>query len=340
MKDNKKADIIAVAKAARVSASTVSRCFNHPDVVKPATRKKVDAAVRRLGYIRNRAAQTIHGIRSGTVGLIVPTIDHAIFAEVVQAFSETTDQEGFTILVGTHGYDLNREYAIARKLMEHRVDGLVLVGLEHSSETFALIERQEIPATLLWNYADTSPLPCVGADNFQAGQLIARHVVDKGHRDIALVFPPVTDNDRASDRLSGVKQVLSDAGITVKDTWRIEAPYSVTEAKSAVMKLLTSGDRPSAMICGNDVLAWGALHAARARDIPVPGTLSITGIGDFKGSKDMEPALTTVRIPARTIGNQAARQIIAAIVQPDAALTNENCRVELVPRATCASIET
>ena len=91
----KKADIIAVGRAAGVSISTVSRAFNHPDLVKPATRKKIDRAVRKLGYIRNRAAQTMHGIRSGTIGVVVPTIDHTIFAEVIQAFSDAVDEHGF-----------------------------------------------------------------------------------------------------------------------------------------------------------------------------------------------------------------------------------------------------
>lgn len=337
MKTSKKADIVAVAKAAKVSPSTVSRCFNHPDMVNPATRKKVDRAVRRLGYIRNRAAQTIHGIRSGTVGLIVPTIDQAIFSQVIQAFTETTDAEGFTILVGTHGYDLGREYGLARKLLEHRVDGLVLVGLDHSEETYGLIERQEIPATLLWNYATQTRLPCVGADNVDAGRKVAQHLIDLGHRDIAVMFPPVKDNDRASDRLVGVTEVLNGAGVTVSQDRVLEAFYSITEAKRVALEFFEqSPSLPSAIICGNDVLAWGVLNAARARGLSVPRDLAIAGIGDFKGSKDIEPALTTVRVPARQIGHAAALQIVAAITQPDVVLHNENCAVELMPRATTA----
>ena len=334
MKAHKKADIVAVAKAAKVSASTVSRCFNHPDMVNPATRKKVDKAVRRLGYIRNRAAQTIHGIRSGTVGLVVPTIDQAIFSEVIQAFTETTDAEGFTILVGTHGYDLDREYALVRKLLEHRVDGLALVGLDHSEETYGLIERQEIPATILWNYAPESRLPCVGADNVEAGRTIARHMIDLGHRDIALLFPPTKDNDRALGRFVGVAEVLAAKGVTVPDKWVLESFYSITEAKRVAIELLQSAHRPTAVICGNDVLAWGTLNAARAVGVDVPGALAISGIGDFKGSKDIEPALTTVRVPARQIGHAGALQIVTAITQPDQVLENLNMPVELCARAT------
>ena len=119
MSDNngKKADIISVAKAAKVSASTVSRYFNHPELLKTSTRRRIDSAVRKQGYIRNRAAQTIHGIRSGTIGVLVPTIDHAIFAEVVQAFSDAVAEHGFTILLASHGYNPKQEYAVLRKFL-------------------------------------------------------------------------------------------------------------------------------------------------------------------------------------------------------------------------------
>ena len=101
-----------MAKAAKVSASTVSRYFNHPELLRVSTRRKIESVVRKQGYIRNRAAQTIHGIRSGTIGVLIPTLDHAIFAEVVQAFSDTVAEQGFTILLASHGYDQQREYCL------------------------------------------------------------------------------------------------------------------------------------------------------------------------------------------------------------------------------------
>tara|TARA_R110002074_G_scaffold6270_7_gene29075 strand:+ start:7702 stop:8385 length:684 start_codon:yes stop_codon:yes gene_type:complete len=216
-KKQKKADIVAVAKAARVSISTVSRSYNHPEQVKLATRKKIDAAVRKLGYIRNRAAQTMHGIRSGTIGLIVPTIDHAIFAEVIQAFSDAVDAQGFTILVASHGYDLEREYAVLRKFLEHRVDGVALIGQEHSEETYQLLESQAIPAMIIWSFAQASRISCVGADNVAAGRTAAEHLIGLGHFDIGLVFPPTSGNDRATDRQSGALAALAQNPSTVVD---------------------------------------------------------------------------------------------------------------------------
>ena len=128
-KKQKKADIVAVAIAASVSPATVSRFFNRPELVRLSTRRKIDRTVKKLGYIRNRAAQTIHGIRSGTIGLVVPTIDNTIFAEMIQAFSDEVGLNGFTILLGTHNYNNAREYDVLRKFLEHRVDGVAVVGL-------------------------------------------------------------------------------------------------------------------------------------------------------------------------------------------------------------------
>jgi LacI family transcriptional regulator len=310
----KQADIVAVAKSAKVSISTVSRSFNHPHLVNHATRRKIDAAVKRLGYIRNRAAQSMHGRRSGTIGFIVPTIDHAIFAEVVQSFSEAVEAEGFTILMASHGYDLAREYAVLRKFLEHRVDAIALIGLDHSEDTFQLIEQQDIPALAIWNYDPNSRLSCVGADNFEAGRVAARHLIDRNHREIGMIFPRTADNDRAKGRFDGAMSVLSESGVYIKPDWNLQVPYSISKAKAACAKLLEQGNHPTALLCGNDVIAQGAVFAARSASVAVPTDLSIIGIGDFKGSEDMEPALTTIRIPARRIGEAAGQLIVQMIV--------------------------
>ena len=330
----KKADIIAVAKAARVSPSTVSRSFNHPELVKATTRKKIDNAVRRLGYIRNRAAQTIHGIRSGTIGLVVPTVDYAIFAELIQSFSEAVETRGFTILLASHGYSLEREYALVRKMLEHRVDGMALIGTEHADDTYALLGEQAVPTVLLWSYAEAAPFNCVGSDNFIAGRLIGEHILALGHRNIAAVFPPLTGNDRASGRFAGVEAALATGGVQIPRAWRLEAPYSVAAAKNAVIDLLNRGDLPSAIICGNDVLAWGTIHALSKCGIQVPGDVAVTGIGDFKGSGEFEPSLTTVRIPARQIGKRAAEVVATAVISPDEENAGALIPPELVVRAT------
>lgn len=334
---SKKADIIDVAKAARVSASTVSRSFNHPELVNPATRKKINRAVEKLGYIRNRAAQSMHGRRSGTIGLIVPTINHTIFSEVIQAFSDAIDAAGFTLLIASHGYDLDREYATMRKLLEHRVDGVALIGLEHTEATFQLIEQQGIPAIAIWNYSDDAPMSCVGADNLEAGRMAAQHLLSLGHREIGLVFPRTTGNDRARQRLDGAMEKLAQHGVETPDRWRTEAPYSIAQAKRATLELLSQAPRPTALLCGNDVIAQGALYAAQNAGLRIPDDISIIGIGDFKGSEDLEPALTTISIPAHDIGTIAGEAFTCMITEGETEPLKFKCDLVCVTRATTTS---
>ncbi len=339
-KKHKKADIITVAQAARVSASTVSRYFNHPELLKPATRKRIDSAVRRTGYIRNRAAQTIHGIRSGTIGVLVPTLDHAIFAEVVQEFSDRVAEDGFTILLASHGYDLQREYAILRKFLEHRVDGVVLTGLDHDEAVFQLIDSQKIPCVLMWNYAVGSRYPSIGADNELAGQLIAEHVLSLGHRDIACMFPPTGGNDRAMARRDIVLSTLKKAGVTVPDPWMFETVYSISASKRDVTELLARDHRPTALICGNDILATGALYGAAACGLDVPSDITVVGIGDFKGSSDIEPALTTVRLPARRIGREAGKALVTGIISAgEDPVDSLHCAPEIIRRQSSGPVK-
>lgn len=335
----KKADIVRVANAARVSISTVSRSFNHPEKVRPETRKKIERAVRKLGYIRNRAAQTMHGIRSGTIGLIVPTMDHAIFSELMEAFARSVEPHGFSMLVASHGYDLEKEYAVARKFLEHRVDGIALIGQEHSEATYQLLAQNQTPAISIWNYDPVSRLPCVGADNQRAGEMAAQYLVDSGHHRIGLLFPPPEGNDRAKGRIDGARRVLDAAGITVPEAWMLQSPYSLSTAKRDVSVLLGSTDRPTALLCGNDVLAAGAIYAAQSTGMSVPNDICVIGIGDFKGSEEMHPALTTIRLPAHSIGQLAGAQLAKAIVTKSTDLHRVECPISLRQRDSCCSIK-
>jgi len=333
-----KIDIIAVAQTARVSPSTVSRSFNHPHLVKLTTRKKIEKAIKELGYIRNRAAQAMHGRRSGTVGLIVPTINNTIFAELIQSFSETIDAAGFTLLMASHGYDLDREYEVLRKFLEHRVDGVALIGLTHAPETLGLVTQQKIPTLTLWNYDETAELSCVGTSNRDAGAMAARHLLDLGHRRIGLVFPPVKENDRAGDRRDGAVSVLAKMGCTPPADWISQAPYSLAQAKRICLELLAMPDGPTALLCGNNVIAQGAIYAAQVKGLSIPQDISVIGIGDFRGSAEMEPALTTIRIPADEIGQRAGRHLVDLIAGKSTGLIRDKCDVTVIQRATTQAL--
>ncbi|MBE0412002.1 LacI family DNA-binding transcriptional regulator [Yoonia sp.] len=316
-KQSYRVDISTVAKVAGVSAATVSRVMNHPDLVNPTTRKKVERAIRKTGYIRNRAAQTMHGRRSATVGLVVPTVNYSIFAELVQSFNDAASELGFTLLLATHGYDLNVEYQVLRKLLEHRVDGIALIGLDHSADTYQLLASQDVPLVAAWSYCDTSPISCIGADQREAGRLAAAHLLALGHRRIGFIFPPTVENDRARGRLQAVKTAIEDAGIAIPEAWVVQSLYSIANSKTACLDLLARGESLTGLICGNDIIAQGAISAAMELGLRIPQDLSIMGIGDFAGSAHLYPALSTVQIPAHEIGAQAARYLVDQVAAVD-----------------------
>ena len=116
VKQSDKVDIFTVANLASVSPATVSRAFNHPHLVRWETRKRIEKVIEESGYIRNRAAQAMHGKRSGTIGLIVPTVTNAIFSEMIQSFTDAISENGFTLLMATHGFNLRKEYEILPKV--------------------------------------------------------------------------------------------------------------------------------------------------------------------------------------------------------------------------------
>ena len=148
------------------------------------------------------------------------------------------------------------------------------------------------------------------------------------------MFPPTRGNDRAQARFSAVMETLTDAGVSVPDHWQLTTVYSISDSKRDTLKLLNRTDRPTAIICGNDILATGALYGAAAAGLRVPDDISITGIGDFKGSAEIEPALTTVRIPAKRIGHEAGLALSSAIINPGSVPTGLHCKPKLMIRSS------
>ncbi len=316
--------IVDVAAKPGVSPATVSRFYNSPEIVRYKTRQRIEDAAKSLGYVPNGVARSLNRGRSGTIGLIVPTIDNAIFAELAQAFSTALFRHSRTMLIAAHGYDLAREAILTETLLEHRVDALALVGLKHEEATFAQLERRGIPTVLMWNFRRRQRFPCIGLDNRDAGRIATEHLIELGHTDILFLVADPQTNDRAADRRAGALAAMNEAGLKVPPERICICPYDVPAAKEIVLKALTSKSQPTSILSGNDVIALGALFAAMSLGVRIPQDLSIVGIGDFRGSSAVEPGLTTVRIPARRIGRKAAESLIEMTEWPDSGAVYES----------------
>ena len=301
--------IIDVATRAGVSPATVSRFFNNPEVVRPDTKARIQKAATELGYIRDRMAGAMHNRFSGTIGLVVPTINNAIFSELIEAFSNQLLQRDRTMLVASHNYDLVLEASIIRSLLERKIDGVAVVGQLHLDSAIEMLKVRSIPIVALWGYRKQATIPFVGADNALAAYKVTKHLIDYGHRDIAFIFAQTKSNDRSKDRKDGALQAMTDSGLSVPQSRIHTCPYSIAQSKLLALKILEE-NRPTAIVCGNDVIAHGVIYAAQDKAMSLPSALSVVGIGDFAGSADIVPSLTTVRLPANRIGRLAANALV------------------------------
>ncbi|MEH6644080.1 LacI family DNA-binding transcriptional regulator [Sulfitobacter sp.] len=302
-----------VAKKAGVSTATVSRCLNSPERVVQTTRKRVMKAVDALGYTPNFGARVMAAKRTFTIGAIIPTMENSIFARGLQAFQEALHTRGYTLLVSSTAYRPEVEEEQIRALVARGADGLLLIGHERDPALYRYLERQAVPALIAWAYAPDMQHPAIGFDNRAAMRLLAEEVIARGHRRIGVISATVKGNDRASERLEGIKDAASAHGIPPEHLCVIETPYGIETGADAMTQLMQELQPPTAVMCGNDVLAAGALRAARAMGLAVPEDVSVTGFDDIELARIVTPTLTTVHVPHREMGTKAAIALIGLV---------------------------
>ncbi|MEP5762371.1 MAG: LacI family DNA-binding transcriptional regulator [Litoreibacter sp.] len=296
-----------VAKLAGVSTATVSRCLNSPDRVVEATRTKVLEAVEQLGYAPNFAASVMAAKRSNTIGAIIPTMENAIFARGLQAFQEELYSKGYTLIVASSAYQPHIEKEQIRTLVSRGADGLLLIGHDRDPALYDFLENQNVPALVAWTFDANGVRPSVGFNNRKAMMSLVDEIFRLGHQKIAVISGLTEDNDRARQRLEGIKDALIAAGRDPDALHVVQTSYEIESGASAFEEVMSRPDRPSVVICGNDVLGVGALARARDMGIDVPGDVSITGFDDIELAKVATPALTTVHVPHQEMGRNAAR---------------------------------
>lgn len=295
---------------AGVSTATVSRCFNTPDKVVDATREKVLQAVDELGYTPHFGGRALASNRSNTVGVIIPTMENAIFARGLQAFQETLADSGVTMLVASSGYDPEIELQQIRTLISQGADGLLLIGHARPDKTYDFLKRRRIPCVLTWNYRVKSGCFSVGFNNRRAATELAQRVIQYGHRHIGIITAHTEFNDRALDRVNGIRDAMESAGLSSNNLTIVPTNYSLKNGGDAFESLMTQIPRPTAIMCGNDVLATGAIARANEMDIRIPAEISITGFDDIDLAEVIQPKLTTVHVPHRRMGESAAKLLL------------------------------
>lgn len=322
-----------IARAVGVSGATVSRALNGTGPVAPDVKNSIEAAAARLGYVPQGAARTAMSRQMPVMGAIIPHLENPNFAAGAEAMQSRLHEAGFGFVLASSGYDRKNELERVMAMVAHGAQGMMLVGAEHDPETLNFLQQRNIPFVVTWVLS--KDVPSVGFDNVEAAGRIATHLLDLGHTRIGAIAGITRDNDRARGRLEGMRRVLAARGLTLGQEALIERPYRIVEGQLALRALLGTPNPPTAIYCGNDMLAFGALIECARQGIRVPQDLSIAGFDDLDFASQIRPALTTLHVPAREIGVRTAEYLLARVAGEPAPPTIE-IPVGLMVRDTTA----
>lgn len=302
-----------VARLAGVSPITVSRTINKSDQVVEETRRAVQKAIDRLGYIPNRLAGSLASTRTRVIGLVISTLYSNIFAITVRGMTDTLLTAGYQLSLGVSNDLLEVESAHVRSFLGQRVDGVCLVGGIHDRLVRRALLQSGVPVVEINNLVSDPIDMCVGYSNEEASFAMVRHLANCGYRRIGLVTAPTENNDRSQARRAGYRRALAQLGLPFADSLIGTAPYTVAQGARAFASMLSLNPDLDALFLTQDNAAAGAILEAKRRGVRVPGDIGIAGFDDADIGQEMVPALTTVRTHHYEMGATAARMLLRRI---------------------------
>jgi LacI family transcriptional regulator len=304
-----------VARAANVSISTVSHVLSGKRPTSGSTRLRVEAVIARLGYRPNRVAQSLVWRRPFALGLIIPDITNPYFPPFALGAEDRVRKRGYTLVLGNSEFDPEREAAYLELVRSQQLAGVIFCLGDESSPilpNLQLAVQEGFPIVMV--HSPMPSVPTVSADNRQGGRLAAQHLLNLGHRDFGIISARPLDEGMA-DREGGFLDVLRESGMPV-DRTAVPAMYGdhqIEGGRLATNQLLAQAPALTAIFVLNDLMALGALEAARAAGLRVPHDLSIVGFDDIPFSAIANPPLTTVGQSIRELGEQAADLLLNVI---------------------------
>ncbi len=323
-----------VARAAGVSAMSVSRALRGVDGVSEATRARILETARRLRYQPDSNARALTMANADLIGISLPTFANDVFADILSGMRRTFEQAGYSSIIDTTEYDPDVEWRWAERLLSWRPAAMILTGTDHHPALVARIREARVPTLEIWDWAPDPIDLCVGIDHHAAGVLIGRHAADLGYRAPVFIGAPEGRDRRADNRRRGLEAAFADRpAAPLRAFGMVEDNAFSAGAKGMRMALEAPGPRPDMAFFLNDHMAFGGMMTCGEMGLSVPGDIGIAGFNQLGLTSVLPVAMTTVRTPRREIGVIGARHVIARIngLSPDRAVA---LPVTVVPGAT------
>jgi DNA-binding LacI/PurR family transcriptional regulator len=333
------ASITEVAHRAGVSVGTVSNVINRPELVSEATRLRVQEAIAELGFVRNESARQLRAGRSRTIGLVVLDVANPFFTDVARGAEELVAASGNLVMLCNSAKDTAREHRHLDVLEEQRVQGVLIAPVETDNPRLDRLVARGIPVVLV-DRASGRPDRCsVAVDDVLGGRTAVSHLIERGHRRVAFLGGPMSLR-QVQERYDGAAGACAEADdgrtLALFDSGELTLDGGRTGGEE--IAALPDRIRPTAVFCGNDLVALGLLQAMTAHGLRVPADIAIVGYDDIDYAAGAAVPLTSVRQPRELMGQRAAELLLEEVrADPEHIHQQILFRPELVVRASSAA---
>lgn len=299
-----------IAKQANVSIASVSRVINNLDGVGAETRRRILELIEQMDYTPNHIARSLISGKTATIGLILPNISNPFFPEVARGFEDTARKHGYTVILCNTDEDPEKERQYVNVLLEKSIDGLVFITSTYNSiaELEKLI-RAKIPFVPVGRHIENYNGPSISINTYTPSREATKYLLQQGYQKIAFISGPL-HSETSSIRLKGYMDALKEGGHPINPQWIMEGEFNEHNGYRSANILLKLPERPDAIFCANDVIAYGAMKAILSSGLRIPEDIGIIGFDDIVYSEMMHPSLTTVSQPKYTLGETAAEMLI------------------------------
>ena len=305
-----------IAKRTGKSITTVSRALHGYNDVSPETREMIVRVAKEMGYTPNLLAQRLQKQRTDTLGFILPTFgprfSDPFFSEFLAGIGNTAGEYGYDLLVSTQPPGEKELETYRQKVMGRQVDGFIVVRTRCQDPRIQCLRETDAPFVAFGRTEGDLDYPFVDEDGEAGMRMLVEHLVGLGHRRIAYMSPPL-EYTFARDRLRGVQGALRDAGLALPDAYLVYGDLTQRSGVNQAAQLLDLSEPPTAIIAGNDLMAFGAMSAAQQRGLQVGRDVAIAGFDDIPMAETAHPPLTTVHQPIYKIGRMLAEMLIKII---------------------------
>lgn len=317
--------IYDVAREAGVSMATVSRVVNNNPNVKPQTRKKVYEAIERLGYRPNAVARGLASKKTTTVGVVIPDIANALFAEVARGIEDIANMYHYNIILCNSDKRKDKEIRVINTLLEKQVDGLLFMGGAVTDDHVQAFKTSNVPIVLCATTDEKGVIPSVDIDHEAAAFDAVNRLIEGGHRSIAMISGTLQDPANGYARFQGYKRAIAQAGIAYREDYVRVGNYRYESGIDATTYFLGLSERPTAIFAATDEMAIGAIHCIQDSGLSVPEDVSVISVDNSRISSMVRPLLTTVAQPMYDIGAVSMR-LLTKLMKKE---TVENAKVTL-----------